>query len=159
MSRRNWKRLRPTSLREALRLCKDYALERKGLSVERISDLMGVTADALYKWLATGRMPASLIPSFEHICGIDFVTRWFAASAGKLLIDIPTGRSVTAEDILSLHGVMNEAAKQILDFYERTPQPEAAKVQAAIAEAMQTLAWHHNNVQKHNQPELVFEEE
>ena len=60
MSRRNWKRVTPNSLRDALRLCKDHALEKKNLSVERIADLMGITADVLYKWLSNGRMPAML---------------------------------------------------------------------------------------------------
>ena len=41
MSRRNWKRVQPGNLRDALRLCKDFALERKNLSVERIADLTG----------------------------------------------------------------------------------------------------------------------
>ena len=49
---RNWKRIQPSSLRDALRLCKDHALEKKNYSVERIADLMGITADLLYKWLA-----------------------------------------------------------------------------------------------------------
>ena len=69
------------------------------------------------------------------------------------------GRGVTAEDILSLHSVMNAAATQILDFYEKSPRPDVADVLSAIQEAMQTLAWHRGNVEKHAQPELDFEEE
>ena len=95
---------------------------------------------------------------YEAACGIDFVTRWLAASSGRLLIDIPTGRGVTAEDILSLHSVMNAAATQILDFYEKTPRPAVADVMSAIQEAMQTLAWHRGNVEKRDQPELDFQE-
>ncbi len=66
---------------------------------------------------------------------------------------------MTAEDILSLHSVMNAAATQILDFYEKTPKPDVADVLSAIQEAMQTLAWHRGNVEKHAQPELDFQEE
>ena len=83
MIRRNWKRIQPSSLRDALRLCKDHALEKKNYSVERIADLMGITADLLYKWLANGRMPASAIPAYELITGINFVTRWLAASTAE----------------------------------------------------------------------------
>ena len=61
--------------------------------------------------------------------------------------------------ILSLHSVMNAAATQILDFYEKSPRPDVADVLSAIQEAMQTLAWHRGNVEKHAQPELDFEEE
>lgn len=152
MSRRNWKRVQPGNLRDALRLCKDYALERKNLSVERIADLMGITVDVLYKWLSNGRMPAQLIPSYEHICGIDFVTRWLAASAGRLLIDIPTGRDANAADMQLLQELLNTAVGQLLQFYSGKSQ--AQDTLAGIQNAMEGLAWHRSNVQKHLQPEL-----
>ena len=81
MMRRNWKRVHPSSLHDALRLCKDHALEKRNCSVERkrIAELMDVTADLLYKWLSNGRMPVSSVPAYEHICGINFVSRWLAA--------------------------------------------------------------------------------
>ena len=150
MSRRNWKRVTPNSLRDALRLCKDHALEKKSLSVERIADL-------LYKWLSNGRMPAMLIPSYEHICGIDFVTRWLAASAGRLLISVPTGRKASATDMQALQEVLNTAVGQLLQFY--AGKTEAPDTLAAIQQAMEGLAWHRGNVEKHLTPELDFEEE
>lgn len=79
--RRNWKRFQPRDLREALRGCKDYARERKRLSVERIADLMGVSADCLYKWLADARMPLASVQLYEHICGAHFVTDYLAGGA------------------------------------------------------------------------------
>ena len=45
----------------------------------------------LYKWISNARMPAVCIRSYETACGIDYATRWLAASANRLLIDIPTG--------------------------------------------------------------------
>jgi hypothetical protein len=36
--RRNWNALQPSSLRQALELCKEYARERRNLSVERIAE-------------------------------------------------------------------------------------------------------------------------
>ena len=157
MSRRNWKRVTPNSLRDALRLCKDHALEKKNLSVERIADLMGITADLLYKWLSNGRMPAMLIPSYEHICGIDFVTRWLAASAGRLLISVPTGRKASATDMQTLQEVLNTAVGQLLQFY--AGKTEAPDTLAAIQQAMEGLAWHRGNVEKHLTPELDFQED
>ena len=157
MSRRNWKRVTPNSLRDALRLCKDHALEKKSLSVERIADLMGITADLLYKWLSNGRMPAMLIPSYEHICGIDFVTRWLAASAGRLLISVPAGRKASATDMQALQEVLNTAVGQLLQFY--AGKTEAPDTLAAIQQAMEGLAWHRGNVEKHLTPELDFQEE
>ena len=157
MSRRNWKRVTPNSLRDALRLCKDHALEKKNLSVERIADLMGITADVLYKWLSNGRMPAQLIPSYEHICGIDFVTRWLTASAGRLLISVPTGRKASATDMQALQEVLNTAVGQLLQFY--AGKTEAPDTLAAIQQAMEGLAWHRGNVEKHLTPELDFQEE
>jgi len=50
--KRNWKQVRAASLKEALRLCKDFSRELKNLSMEHIAELMDASPDALYKWLA-----------------------------------------------------------------------------------------------------------
>lgn len=157
MSGRNWKRVQPGNLRDALRLCKDHALEKKNYSVERIADLMAVTGDVLYKWLATGKMPANIIPNYELICGINLVTRWLAASTGHLMIAAPTGRNATAQDMQALQEVLHAAAGQLLQFY--AGKVEADAVLAAIQSGMEGLAWHKGNVEKHLQPEFQFTEE
>ncbi len=157
MKGRNWKRVQPNSLRDALRLCKDHALEKKNYSVERIADLMGITGDLLYKWLAKGSMPATSIPTYEHICGINLVTRWLAASTGHLMIAAPTGRNATAQDMQALQEVLHAAAGQLLAFYGG--KAEADAVLAAIQQGMEGLAWHKGNVEKHLQPEFEFNQE
>ncbi len=158
MTRRNWKRIQPHSLRHALELCKDYAKERHNLSVERIAERMG-QADhwTLYKWFQSGRMPVNLVPAYEAICGIDFVSRWMAASAGKLLIDIPTGRHATPADIQSMQGTLNDAVGGLLKFH--AGKATAVETLAALAGAMAGLAWHYGNVEKHAQPELLLQGE
>ena len=158
MSRRNWKRIQPTSLRHALELCKDHAKERNNLSVERIAERMGLTDHwTVYKWIQTGRIPANMIRPYEVACGIDYVTRWLAASSGRLLIDIPTGRNASAADMQALQELLNTAVGQLLQFYGgKSP---AADTLAAIQQAMEGLAWHRRNVEKHSQPELDFQEE
>lgn len=153
--RRDWKRVVPASLIEAFRLCKDYAKEKRNLSVERIAELMAVTPDALYKWLATGRMPAILIPAYEHICGIDFVSRHLAASAGRLVLEMPTGRSVKPSDVQELQELLNAAVGGILEF--ASGKADAAEVLVAIERSMGGLAWHRTNIEKHQQPELELE--
>lgn len=151
---RHWKRISPASLLEAFRLCKDYARETKNLSVERIAELMGVTADALYKWLATGRMPAILIPVYEHVCGIDFVSRHLALSAGKLVVSMPTGRTVKALDVQELQALLNDAVGAILAFADGNA--DAGRTLAAIEASMAGLAWHRATVAKHCQPDFDF---
>ncbi len=151
---RNWKRVQPNSLRDAMRLCKDHALEKKNYTVERIADLMSVTDDLLYKWLANGRMPAACIPAYEHICGINFVTRWLAASTGNLMIAIPSGRSGKAADMQELQELLNTAVGRLLQFYANKVDAESAL--ASIQQGMEGLAWHRANVQKHLQPEFEF---
>ena len=154
MSRRNWKRVQPNSLRDALRLCKDHALEKKNYSVERIADLMGVSADLLYKWLANGRMPASCIPAYEHICCINFVTRWLAVSTDHLMIAIPSGRNASPTDIQALQELLNTAVGQLIKFHSGTAEADATL--AAIQQGMEGVAWHKGNVEKHLQPEFEF---
>ena len=158
MSRRNWKRIQPTSLRNALELCKDHAKERHNLSVERIAESMGLTDHwTVYKWIQTGRIPANMIRPYETACGIDYVTRWLAASSGRLLIDIPTGRKADAADMQALQELLNTAVGQLLQFYGG--KAEANDTLCAIQQAMEALAWHRGNVEKHAQPELDFQEE
>src|SRR3990167_5568807 len=86
--RRNWKQVRPNSAIDALRLCKEYAQEKKNLSIERIADRMGVTHDSLYKWLSSGKLPFNLLLAYELACGCHFASEWAAASSGKVVINI-----------------------------------------------------------------------
>ena len=153
MVKRNWKRIQPVSLRHALELSKEFARDRHNMSVERIAERMGLADHwTLYKWFQNGRMPVVLLPTYEAACGSDYVLRWLAASRGKLLIDIPTGRNTTADDIQVLQGVLNDSIGQLLAF--SAGKAEAADVLATIQQAMEGLAWHRLNVQKHFQPEL-----
>lgn len=146
------KRHPPTSLIEALRLCKDHARERKNLSVERIAELMGISADLLYKWLGTGRMPASSLITFEHVCGAAYATRYLTLAGGALVIEIPHGRGVKPLDLQRLQQVLNDATGAILAFARRDINAPSAL--AMIEDGMCGLAWHHENIEKHQQPEL-----
>lgn len=150
--RRDWKSVQPNSLIDALRLGKDYARDKHRLSVERIAELMGIEASLLYKWLANGRMPASLIPAYEHICRCSFVSRWLAASSGHLLIAMPTGRTASGIDMNDLQSSLNTAVGELLHFYAGGADPET--VLAAVRTGMEGLAWHHGNVQQADSPQL-----
>lgn len=154
MSRRDWKRVRANSLLEALRICKEFAQDKKNLSVERIADLMGVTHDSLYKWLGTGRMPSILLPAYELACGCHYATEWLAASSGRLVIDIPTGRRVGQAELVQLNSAWAAALEALTTFYDGGA--DAPKTLAALATHLQQVAWHHTNVGRHATPELDF---
>lgn len=156
MTRRNWKRVHPNSLVDALRLCKEFAQEKSNLSIERIADRMGVSHDSLYKWLATGRLPAILIPTFEHACGCHFASCWLAASAGKLAIDMPTGRTATQTDMVELNSSFGAALQLLSDFHAAPGKADAAATLAALTSHLQQVAYHHANVAQHTTPELDF---
>lgn len=156
MTRRNWKRARPSSMIEALRLCKEFAQERKNLSIERIADRMGVSHDSLYKWLAMGRLPAILIPPFEHTCGCHFASEWLAASAGKIVIDMPTGRTATQADMVEINSGFGAALQLLSDFYAAPAKADASTTLSALTSHLQQVAWHHANVGQHANPELEF---
>lgn len=156
--RRNWKRLRATSLRHALELCKDHAREKLNRSVESIAAEMGVADHwTVYKWLQTGRIPAILIRPFETACGIDFVTRWLAASSGRMLVDIPSGRALKDTDVVDLHAGFSQAVKFITDFYAGNADPEDTV--AALTNHLENVAWHRANVTQHISPQLDFDSE
>ncbi|MEZ1436950.1 hypothetical protein ACTORR_24035 [Pseudomonas sp. SAR267] len=158
MSPRQWKRVQPNNLRDALKLCQQHAKERFNHSIERIAALMGLEDHwTLYKWIANGRMPAVLIPAYEQACGISLVTRWLASSGGKLLIDVPAGRTASAHDIQTLQTTLHDATGQLMAFY--SDNVEAAAALAAIQAGLEELAWHRGNVQQHAQPQLELGEQ
>lgn len=158
MVKRNWKRLRPTSISHGMELCLLHGKEARNQSVDRIADHMGLENKwMIYKWVESARIPAILIRPFEHACGADYVTRYLAHSAHKLLIDIPTGRAATATEINALTIAMSETSSLLLKFHQG--QVSAEETLDMITEVMESLAWHRGAVEKHAQPELgLFDE-
>ncbi len=155
--RRNWKRVHATNLREAMRLCKDHAREKRNLGVERISELMGVTDDALYKWLSNGRMPASLIPAFEVACGIHLVTEYLASGARRIVVEIPRGAKADEKSINQFQADLATMMGLLIDFYnasEVDADADAVALESALTTSLRSLAWHRINVAKVDQPEL-----
>lgn len=153
MSRRNWKTVNPRSLREAIELCKDFALEKHRRSVERIAELAGEESQwTVYGWLRDGSIPGKKIHAFQHACGCDFITRYLAHSSGLLLIAMPAGRQVDADDVHQLQCTLNSAVAALLGF--ASGHMDADQVGAEITTALEALAWHRENAARSHQPEL-----
>lgn len=151
--KRNWKKIRPTSLLNAHELNVEHAFETRHAGVARIAEGMSEESHHnLYKYLGNGRMPLVKLRAFENACGANYVTRWLAMSAGLLVIDIPTGRSADGNDVLVLQETLNDAAGALIAFY--TGNAPAEEVLARITAGMEGLAFHRENVKKFNQPEL-----
>jgi hypothetical protein len=152
---RFWKRRTPTSLRQAVDESIEYFKEAHNGSVERVAERMGYTTKwSLYKDLADLKLQLPQVKVFEHACGIDLLTRYYAASANRISIEIPLGRTAGADSIQALQAALTDAAGALLNFYAGQMQAEEAL--SAVNDAMQELAWHRVNVGKHAQPELEF---
>ena len=157
MTRRNWKKFRANNLRDAMRGCKDYALEKRQLSVARIAELMGdVTEDSLYGWLSKGRLPVSLLPSFEQECGANFVTDWLAASAGRMVIAMPKGHKVTEAELLQINADCTAAMSQLAAFYADPSKVDTAELMELLQRHLEQVAFQHHNVGQYIAPELEF---
>jgi acetylornithine/succinyldiaminopimelate/putrescine aminotransferase len=157
MLRKRWKpEQRPTSATHAMRLGKERALIVLNLSTERIADLMGVTHDSLYKWLATGRMPAILIPAFELACGCNYVSQWLSTSAGKLVIDMPKGRKGSTADVMEVNTSCAAALALLTAFYDDPTAENAKATQTALRIHLEQVAYHHHNVASYATPQLEF---
>lgn len=150
----NWKRARPRDLRHAFRLCVEYAREVKRLKVDTIAELMGESVDNLYKWMHSGRMPAILIPAFEHACGTDFATRYLASSNHRLVIDIPHGRKCDATEVAELNALFADCVVNLSKYFNGKAHLEDTI--DSIDAALRALAWHQENVGKHFEPELAL---
>lgn len=152
MSRRSWKRAQPRTMCQAVEWSLEFAGEHQ-LNAERIGERMGLHSHwVIYKWASEGRMPAVLIPAFEHACGINLVSRWLASTGGKLLIDLPSGRNCNASDMQELQAVLHTATGALLAFYNGAA--DAAATIGAIQVGLEGLAWHRGNVQQHAHPQL-----
>lgn len=158
MPRKNWNKVQPTSIRHAIELCSTYAREKRNLSVERIAELMGMTSHhSLYKWMANGQMPLNKLRSFEHACGVNYVSKYVAHSARLLTMPIPSGSKADASDINSLQASLTETVASLIQFYGGSLP--AAPCLSTLMTAMENLGWHKTNVEKTDQPELEFFEE
>ncbi len=149
----------PNNLRDALRMSKDHAKARKNLSVERIADLLGVSADCLYKWLGDGTMPASTIPMYEHVCGASFVSTWLATSAGLMVIPMPRGHKPKQEQFLAFQQLFSDSLSQLAAYWQAdksTRTDSQNDVINSLTQAINCGAWHRENVQKCETPEFDF---
>jgi phage terminase Nu1 subunit (DNA packaging protein) len=154
MSKRRWKNRQPSTMQEAIRLCLDYALHKHNRSVARVAELVGVTEWVVYKWMSEGSIPSKRIRPFEFACDSTFVTRYIATSANKLVIDIPNGNASSQDDLLDLQNTLNNSVSLLTRFYRG--DAEAADVLQGLTRAMEHLAGHRENVNKHNAPELAL---
>lgn len=157
MTAARWKHQRPTSLVHALRLCKEYAQARRNLSVERIADRMGATHDALYKWLATGRMPAIVLPAYEQACGAHYASDFLAITAGRLVIAMPLGRRANGTDLLEVNASWAQALQLLTAFYSAPQSADPEATLAALRQHLEQVAYHHANVAAFDAPQLELE--
>ncbi|WDE07269.1 hypothetical protein SG34_010465 [Thalassomonas viridans] len=134
----------PTSMIDAVQKTKEHGLVNNQMSVGRIADQMGVSKETLYKWLATAKVPANKIISFEHSCGINYVTQYLAHSQDLLLISAPTGDKPLNTDIADLQIFMTEVAKHLLLCSQG--KSELQEVINKIRTLMQDLAFHESNI-------------
>lgn len=142
----------PTSLRAAFELDKAHALKRRRLNIERIAELLSTTPATLYKWIETDSMPVRALIAWQHITGSNHVVRYLASREGAVVIQIPTGRDVTAEDIHDLQMVLAAAPGALLKLMKG--QIERSECLSALTNGMESLAWHRANVERQEQPEL-----
>ena len=154
MNRRNWKHWVPRSPAEAMEGCAQLALQRHNRGIERLATehLSQNNASTLYKWMGNGRLPLTHVLAFERACGLPLITRYLAAAHGKLLVDIPTGKTCNAGDVQQLQSVLHSATGALMAFY--AGQQTAEQTLDAIRAGLESLAWHHGNVAQHDHPQL-----
>ena len=156
MATNKWKKKQARSLRHAMELCLENARATKNLSVDKVADQMGLSSRyTLYKWMENSRMPIILVRNFEFVCGVEYVTSYLCHSAFKLMIDMPTGKRVTDSDINSLQSTFAESMTVLINFYAGNSEVDETK--ASLANIMEKLAWHRQNAECFQQPELEFE--
>lgn len=152
MSRSNSKRV-PTSLKASFEQDKATGL-RRGLSVERHAELQAVSASRMYKWMEDSDLPANRLAAWFHNTNGKAVIRYLAAQAGGLFVPVPTGRTPSPLEMAELQQVLAGTTAALLRFY--SGQADADATLGEVQNALEALAWHRGNVEKHAQPELEF---
>ena len=156
MANSNWKKVRATSFVDALRLCKDFAMATKNMSVARIANAMGKEEHSLYKWLSNGTIPGILVPTYELVCGCNYVTDWYATTANRLVVPMPKGRKASEQDLHQISSGCTSAVAQLSAFYKDPMGCDTEALLAAIRQHMEEFAYHHNKVARYSEPELEF---
>lgn len=154
MTRRNSTPV-PTSLRAAFEADKAHALKRRRLNVERLAELLGTTPATLYKWIETDSMPVRALIAWQHLTGSNHVIRYLASREGAVVVQIPVGREVTADDIQDLQMVLSQAPGALLKL--KRGEIERDECVSALTSGMESLAWHRANVERQSQPELELQ--
>lgn len=109
-----------------------------------------------YSLLATGRMPAITLPAYELACGCSFASTWLATSAGKLVIDMPSGRTATPSELMQLNTGWAAALQLLTDFHADPQKANADNTLAALKDHLTQVAHQHANVAKASAPEFDF---
>jgi len=144
----------PSSLRAAFEADKAHATKHRRLNIERLAELLGTTPATLYKWIETDTMPVKVLLGWQHLTGANHVVRYLASREGAVVVSIPAGRAVDAEDIQVLQATLNGATGAVLDYHRGQCDRDAAL--GKIGVGLESLAWHRANVEKADQPELEF---
>ena len=92
------------SARRAIRECADHAKTALYKTIGAIAHEMGEHEWVLYKWIETGRIPATSVPAFERACGCNAVTRSLATAANLLVIQAPLSKTSSCAEALHLTG-------------------------------------------------------
>lgn len=146
-------RIQPKSLPQAMEMCLEHALTQHNRSVDQIADLMGLPNKwSIYKWVSNGRIPTILIRPFEHACDAHFITEYLAASARKLLIDMPRGLKPSEGEINDLQANFAQAFGLLIRCYDGDANVD--ETLAALNSVLRGIAWHDKNVRKQFAPEL-----
>jgi hypothetical protein len=146
---------RPTSLEDAYQMCLDHALAKHRRAAKALAELMGVPISTFYRWLSECSMPANLIRQFEAFCGTGYVSEYLCTSGGgRVVIDIPTGRSATVTDLSEVQANSAVAVGMLAKFYEG--KATAEETLEALTGTLTDLAYHRQNVIKHSEPELAL---
>jgi len=151
------KRLVARSLEEALQRTKEYGKERHNMSVDRLADRIGSNSSNVYKYISDATLPVNKLIAFEEASGILLVTQYLAHSHNCLLVPIPNGRKATNKEISELQKQCNNAMNLLIDLYEGKGSTD--DVISGLNLIMQDFAYHRNNAEKQQQPELMFEED
>lgn len=102
--------------------------------------------------MENGRMPTIMIRPFEYACGCNYVTQHIAATAGFILVRIPTGKKPSKDELLNLQTGFNDALNKLVTFYET--HENCDEVIGALDDTLTKIASHKLNVTKAIQPEF-----
>ena len=148
----NLQKHKATSLTNAIELTEMAAMQKR-MPSKVLAELVSADYNTFRRWMANESLPLNKLIPLERQIGTQFISDYLCVSQGKkVVIDIPRGKQSTGLDLADLQVQHAQMFALLTKFYKG--EASANETLSEIKKSLCQLAFQHENVKKHDTPEL-----